>query len=243
MRRILERWLRRAHEQALRWALGRLSKEGIAKADDAVPNPTDLVDDLEDAMIDAVKAGTREAGMMIGIDFDTPPAAALRYARERAAEMVGMKANPDGTLIPNPNARFQIAEDLRGLVRETVSDAIEEGWSPQRLTSELSSHFDPWRAETIARTETGNAYNEGAIEVYRESGMEYVEIVDGDGCLPEGHDDGAGTVTDPEKGQVYIELQANGQIWTLEQFQQRRLGHPNCVRAGVPYVAASETAA
>ena len=41
--------------------------------------------------------------------------------------------------------------------------------------------FDELRAETIARTEMGEALNGAAIDSYRDAGIGMVEVIDGDG--------------------------------------------------------------
>jgi len=218
------------------------SLETLRCDDDAPPLsfPAEMVDEIEEALVDAVKAGSKEVSGMLGIDFSTPPEKAVAFARERAAEMVGMKRLDDGSLVPNPNARWRIDEDLRATINEKVRTAIEKGWSPQELKAALGPEFEPWRAETIARTETGEAYGEGAAAVYSEEGIDHVEIIDGEGCLPEGHKDGAPKPEPDLVGVVQAEKQANGQIWTVEQFRARLLGHPNCVRDTVPYIASGE---
>jgi len=90
---------------------------------------------------------------------------------------------------------------------------------------------------------TGMAYNAGAVAIYEESGLEFVEILDGDGCLPVGHDEGSPLPSADEVGKVQDGAQANGQVWTIAQFQQHLLGHPRCVRSGIPYILAAAQAA
>ena len=87
------------------------------------------------------------------------------------------------------------------------------------------------------------AYGEGAADVYEESDVTHVEILDGDGCLPSGHAAGAPKPSG-RVGVVEEDAEANGQIWTVAQYRERKIGHPNCVRAAVPYFgeAASEAA-
>jgi hypothetical protein len=62
--------------------------------------------------------------------------------------------------------------------------------------------------------------------------------------LPLGHDDGA-PAPSGEPGSFEPEAEADGQIWTVEQYQAAILGHPNCVRVAVPYFGtqAAEAAA
>ena len=93
-------------------------------------------------------------------------------ASDRAAEMVGRKWS-DGKLIDNPDAKWRIDEATRDMIRGTATTAVQEGWSNQRLASELKdAHaFSAERAENIARTETARAQIEGAIAGWKASGV------------------------------------------------------------------------
>jgi len=98
---------------------------------------------------------------------------AVAWARERAAELVGMRRLEDGTLVPNPNAEWTIAENTREMLRGTVVDAIEQGTSTADLAAQLTESyaFGDARAEAIARTELARADVAGNMEAYRGSGM------------------------------------------------------------------------
>jgi SPP1 gp7 family putative phage head morphogenesis protein len=94
-------------------------------------------------------------------------------ARQRAAEMVGMRALPDGELIENPSARWRIDESTREMLRELVVNALTDGWSADTLADEITAAeaFSPERAEMIARTEIANADMQGTMTGYRTSGL------------------------------------------------------------------------
>ncbi|HEY3315193.1 MAG TPA: phage portal protein, partial [Bacillota bacterium] len=132
--------------------------------------------------------------------FDLRSEAAEEYARARAAELVGKRVLADGTVIDNPDRRWAITETTRQAIRDEVERGLAESLSAVDLAEELrSSHaFSASRATTIARTESGTAYNRGAIDGYRDSGVvDEVEVFDGD---------------------YDAECQAaNGQIWTLDE--------------------------
>ncbi len=191
-----------------------------------------LIPKLEEAIKASAAVGAGETADAVGFSLDNVPEAALKYARNRAAELVGMRYDDAGRLVVNPDNRFAINETLREDLRSTVAQAIDKGWSPQELTSRLSDVFDRPRAEAVARTETGFAYNEGAADVYEEAGVEKVEILDGDGCLPIGHEEGS-PAPSGDPGVIEPESEANGQVWTIAQFRAHKLGHPRCVRGAV----------
>ena len=79
---------------------------------------------------------------------------AVKWAHDRAAEMVGMKW-VGGELIQNPAAEWQITEGTREMIRAQVVEAMQNGDSVQELAGRLKeSHaFSNTRARTIARTE------------------------------------------------------------------------------------------
>lgn len=108
----------------------------------------------------------------------------------------------------------QVAETTKDEIRRLVGLQAENGWSVDDLAKEiraLKETHSRARARTIARTETGTAYNLGSLAGYQEAGVKRVEVFDGDDDEPC--------------------ASANGAIWTIEEAQANPLGHPNCVRA------------
>ena len=61
---------------------------------------------------------------------------AVKWAHERAAEMVGMKW-VGGELIQNPAAEWQITEGTREMIRGQVVEAMRNGDSVQELAGRL----------------------------------------------------------------------------------------------------------
>lgn len=98
---------------------------------------------------------------------------AAAWGRARAAEMVGMKRNAAGDLVPNPSAQWRIDDSTREMLRGAVELALTEGQSADELrVAILDSHaFSEARAEAIARTEIARADVAGAMEGYRTSGL------------------------------------------------------------------------
>lgn len=94
------------------------------------------------------------------------------YATNRAAEMVGMKW--DGSkLIPNPSVKWQISDLARQAVRDSVSKAFEEGWTPEALAQKINEHdaFGHRRARNIARTEIAAAQDFGSLSYFKAAGV------------------------------------------------------------------------
>lgn len=97
---------------------------------------------------------------------------AVKWAHDRAAEMVGMK-RVGGELIQNPAAEWQITEGTREMIHAQVVEAMQNGDSVQELAGRLKeSHaFSNTRARTIARTETAMADNMGNLIGWDETGL------------------------------------------------------------------------
>lgn len=112
-----------------------------------------------------------------------------------------------------------VAETTKDEIRALVSRQADEGWSAEELAKQIRDRGEiasKSRALTIARTETGTAYNQGAITAYRVGGVTHVDVLDGDDDEPC--------------------ASANGSRWTLEEAEANPLGHPNCTRAFSPVV-------
>jgi hypothetical protein len=240
LRTAVSAWLAAQLPVVTAWAIGFLPPAPAAKLAKQLPLPPfvgekDLFNAISAVLFEAHQVGAGDAALSIAADLSTPSETALAYAQERAAELVG-KTWIAGQLVDNPSPKFAITDTLRQDVQSLVTRAIAEGMSPQDLTSKMVETFGPWRAETIARTETGIAYNAGAADVYEASDVAHVEILDGEGCLPSGHLAGAPKASG-SVGVVEENAEADGQVWTVAQWRELMLGHPNCVRAGVPYFA------
>jgi len=248
---LFTEWLAGVEAELRAWALRQLTESvkvqpsekvaklvaaRLAKLDDFPPLEfdTDFLNDLTAALESATALGAGEAAGALGITLGQTPAQAATFALERAGELVGMKF-VNGAWVQNPNATFAITNTLRQDIQNKVTLAIEQGWSPGKLAAELNSTLGPARAATIARTETAFALSEGAALGYEDSGVELVEILDGVGCLPDGHDPKAPKAAANKPGVIQFGSQADGQVWTVQQFKEHKIGHPNCVRAAVPF--------
>lgn len=142
-------------------------------------------------------------------------------------ETAGKQYLDDGFAVPFGKAAEwarQHAGELVSGIDSTTKDqlaellaGLEDGTSDEDIAAAISSMFDDFgsRADTIARTETGWAANLGNASAWGDAGYGYVEISDG-------------TDSDQECAD------ADGQIWSLDDFEANPLEHPNCGRSADP---------
>ncbi len=154
-------------------------------------------------------AGMLDSADLVGIG----KVSAVEFAKTRAAALLtrGSGETPLDT--------------LQDLVQGKLAEAVEKGSSLGEFTTSLREVLDgdvPFRAALIARTESKNAYNNGAATNYREQGVERVEIADGSGM---------GDICDEE----------NGEVVTIDEFIARSdARHPNCTIAMIPVLEGLE---
>lgn len=139
---------------------------------------TSLIGVVEDDLVEAFKENAKAGFDAIRFTpeedvVELVNANAQEWASRRAAELVGMRKAPDGTYVPNPNAKWAISDTTRDSIRDLVTDAVDEGWSVDTFKDELmSAHaFSAERAETVARTELAFAHVEGNLDAWRTSGV------------------------------------------------------------------------
>jgi len=165
---------------------------------------------------------------------DDPYRSIAREQGQREADRHDLDWDPDDPFVERWFTTYlgeritQIDETTRDRIRDVLQDALadEEGESLTGLADRIRSavddaySFSPSRALTIARTETAFAYGHGAGLAYRQNGITHVEISDGDG------DDEC--------------AEADGQIWTVDEYLDEPIAHPNCVRSAAPVVDVDE---
>lgn len=97
---------------------------------------------------------------------------ARAYARDRAAEMVGMKW-VNGDLVPNPNAQWVISDTTRDEIRKLVEDAFADETPLGTLVDQIkmSGAFSEERAKLIATTEISNAQSKANFNVWQQTGV------------------------------------------------------------------------
>lgn len=213
-----------AEEDMVGRIIDRIDTEGWAE----LVEPTAAV--LEAVTRDGQASALAQIGADELVSTDQMNVLAEKYAEERAADLVGMRNIGSKELpewIVNPDAKWSITESTRNMVRADVAQAIEEGWSNDKLAETLEDNrgFSEDRAEMIARTETAFADVEGNMQAYRESG-----IVEGkEWVMGSEHDD------DDECN----ENAAAGVIGLDDDFpsgDDAPPSHPNCVCDVLPVV-------
>ena len=191
---------------------------------------------VSDILAAISKDGGEEALIQIGQGdnekaFSVVNDKAVTYAKDRAADMVGMKY-VDGKLVPNPDAKWQITESTREMLRGTVEQAEAEGWSTKQVADAIKSNyaFSDSRAKMIARTEVRQADVSGNMIGYRASGVvakkRWLVGSEHDEDVPDGDD------CDLNAEQGAIDLDD-----VFQSGDDAPLNHPRCVCDLLPVVA------
>jgi SPP1 gp7 family putative phage head morphogenesis protein len=184
----------RVAEEIARYAGLHHNKEGLAKSDDddaaeearrkaesAVDHVDipweDLPDDVQQYLATVAVAGGQLAADRLDVELPDTFGDGMReraeaWARDRSAEMVGMRRQGD-FLVENPNAEWRIDDSTRDLLRSYTADAIEAGDSTDDFADRISNSFafSDERAEMIARTEIAKADSQGSLIGWGESGV------------------------------------------------------------------------
>jgi SPP1 gp7 family putative phage head morphogenesis protein len=139
-----------------------------------------LTPDFEYIAVDAGNASVAGVGVHSDEVLSEVNHVAGDWAKDRAAELVGMRRLEDGTLVENPSAKYSISETTRDDLREIVTDAFEHGATIQELAERIrdAGAFSETRAATIAATEAARSEEYGNLTGWRESGqVDSVEVV------------------------------------------------------------------
>ncbi len=205
-----------------------LNLDGFA---DSVPY---VGDELADVASDSVKRTYAQ----IGVDEDSElmnqvNEDAVGAAHARAAEMVGMRWLPDGTLAPSKNAKNTITDTTREMIRGIIANGLAENLSSDTIADniEAATAFSPERAELIAHTEVGNINSMVSLDSAQTAADAGIELLKG--WLTAGDD----RVED-----ICLRNQAAGFIALDDDFPSgdaAPLAHPRCL-PGSSIVFASE---
>ena len=197
---------------------------------------------LKPALLKVLGNGAQEAFTIAGIEgsFDILNPRSVAWAEKHCAKLVrevtdetrkGIKAIV-ARGIKEGKAMPKIAKEIRPLVglteRQMISVANREEWliinRPELSQIEIDRRVDVYarrmhrgRAETISRTESANAVDEGTLEGYEEAEVEEVEW-----CA--------------SAGACEICEDLNGQRFKMSEAHGRMTAHPRCRCAWVPVV-------
>lgn len=136
---------------------------------------------LANAMLSGIGAGMLQIDVNDSKMLASANESAQEYARDRAAELVGMKYNEDGELIKNPNAKWAISDTTRERLNEIITEAFAEETPLAQVKEEIQQAleaeaeqggiFSMKRAQMIARTEVSRSQVEGNLSVWIKSGV------------------------------------------------------------------------
>ena len=139
----------------------------------------DLPDDLKPDLEAAVRAGMAKGLLEANISgsqtdmINSFNAIAQAYAKERAAEMVGMKFDDAGELVPNPKAQYVISDTTRDDLRRIITQSFEQNTRMSDLVKSIqdAGAFSTVRAQMIAATEVSRAQAGGTYDVWKHTGV------------------------------------------------------------------------
>lgn len=169
--------------------------------------------------------------------FNTIDPDMIAFARERAAEMVGMRWEDD-ELRPSRNARKRIDTSTRDMVRRLIATYLAAGRTLEDIVKELEGMGDPaypfskQRAFVIASTEIANAASHGELATAKRMRDEEGLIVTKSWAVA----DTPCPICDANHAQGEIDLD--------EPFQSGDMAptaHPNAVFEGHSYISYGST--
>jgi hypothetical protein len=161
-----------AHEALLDLPAPAVEPQGAATGEAAIAEQTAPVDQASAP----AAAASAEPELTVGVSSRNITSLvnedAVRFANERAAELIGRKWI-DGKLADNPDAKWAITDTTRDGIRKLVAQAEEQGQSVQQLAKAIreSALFSADRASRIAQWELGYSANNGNLIAWKRSGV------------------------------------------------------------------------
>lgn len=154
---------------------------------------------------------------------------AADWADDRAAELVGMRYNADGELVPAARAAMRIDEPTRNMVRQLVYLGLQDGWRSAEIAHSIehSYAFGEDRAALIANTEIRRAHSQGALIGYQQAAAGGISV------LKEWDTSGDNPCDDCELNEQQGAIPL-GQ--TFQSGEDAPPAHPNCRCSIVPVV-------
>ncbi len=88
-----------------------------------------------------------------------------KLSTKQVANLVGKTVNDDGSIVDNPKAEFNVIDTVRNDIAQSVKTSLGLGETTDEAVARMAEVINPIdRAETIARTESVNAYNAGVMQ-------------------------------------------------------------------------------
>lgn len=205
----------KANKQRARQAVSNANASALNGATKALTTATDK------AHATAMSKALRNVGLPAGApQFDLIDERGAAYAAKRAAQLIGTDASGG-----------ELGQATRDLIRSTIETALDEGWSVDELSDELSKSyaFSEARAGTIADTELRAALNQGELAGWKESG-----VVAGKQWLLS-NDEGVCDICEGNADQGVVAIDDN-----FNSGDDAPPGHPNCRCSMAPVVSDEE---
>lgn len=172
------------------------------------------------------------AGAQAGqLNHGVPPtvqsidAAIQKLSLQHVAGLVGKTVKPDGSIIDNPKAEYNVSNTVRNDIAQSVKTSLALGESTDEATLRIKSVIsNPARAERIANTESVNAYQQGlkaTANEYGDVGKEWQDAGATDECAD-----------NTAAGPILI-----GD--TFPSGDSEPTAHPNC-QCGIRYISQQE---
>ncbi|WP_457105932.1 phage portal protein [Methylobacterium sp. P5_C11] len=130
----------------------------------------EVADELEAVAADAGRRALAQIGAASRAQLvERVNTRAVAAARTRAAEMVGMRFDADGRLVPSADARMVITEATRTRLRETIASGLEHNVGLDAIAEAIEADyaFSAERAARIAEYEVASANGAASLESYR----------------------------------------------------------------------------
>lgn len=185
-----------------------------------------LIHEIQGELVAAAEQGVNVGAAQTAGAFRSNPREGMRqrgaassyarqFASDRAAELVGMKADGNGNFIENPDAQWAISDTTREELKRTITQAFTEGWTPQQLSAviEASAMFSSDRADMIAKTEIARSQSYGNLQSWIQSGAiletkwqtsadhpccDNCDLYASKGSVPVGHEYAPGVLAPPD---------------------------------------------
>lgn|SRR5487761_1115729 len=164
------------HSEVIRAA----AKVDVNVFDPASLNPEDQIfsQAIHDPILAGIVIGAQAGQNIYKTDLGLGPSsqAILEAAQKRVAQLVGKKVLKDGTVVDNPNPDMSITDTTRNQIQQSIATSMSLGEDSQAATARMQGIVGDYnRAQTIAATESVNAYSQGMLTFGVQSGASQKE--------------------------------------------------------------------